>query len=85
MYPYFLWFENNKTFEKEFWKEKKKQYCLDYKRAWKNFIPVTNIYASNIASIACKDLSHISYINYNNKDHYAIKCLKPKKDSDAKD
>ena len=84
-HPHFLRSESGETSEKNFRKEKKKQRRLDHERAQKNSTPAASVYAPNVASTACKDLSHITYFNYNKKDHYATKCPKPRKDSNAED
>ena len=58
-------FLNVKTFAK------KQQRCLGYEQAQKN---------STLApSRAFKNLSHIICFNSDKNGHYAIKCLKPKK------
>ena len=78
--------ENGETFDQITRKEKKKKQCwLEHEWAQNNFgfIPGTNINAPNIASTACKDLSHITCFNYDKKGQYAIKFPKPKKDKDA--
>ena len=51
----------------------------NHERAWKNSIPAVSIYASNVASTAHKDLSHLTCFNSDRKGHYATKCPKPRK------
>ena len=77
--------ESGKTSEKGFQKEKKKQRRLDHEQAQKNSTLDAGVYAPNVASTACKDLSRITCFNCNKKGHYATKCPEPRKDSNAKD
>ena len=37
----------------------------------------------NVASIALKDMSHLTCFTSDKKNHYATKCLKPKKNRDT--
>ena len=84
-HPHSSWSESDKISEKSFWKEKKKQRHLDHEQTRKDSTPNTGVHTLNVASMAHKDLSYITYFNYNKKSHYMTKYLKAKKDSDAKD
>ena len=61
----------------------KKQRRLDHKRAGKDSTSAVGVHASNVASPACKDLSHLSCFNSDKKGHYATNCPKPRKDRDT--
>lgn len=64
---------------------KKKQRYLDHKRAQKNSILATCVYATNVARTACKDLSFNTCFNYNKKCLFATKCPEPRKNSNVED
>ena len=49
------------------------------KQAQKNSTPAASVYASNIANMAHKDLSHLTYFNNNKKDHYITSCPESRK------
>ena len=85
LHPHSLRSESGETSEKGFWKEKKKQRHLDHEQARKDSTPDASVNAPNVASTACKDLSHITCFNCNKEGHYATKCLEARKDSDAED
>ena len=84
-FPHSSWSMSGETSKKRFWKEKKKQHCLDHEQARKNFTPDIGVHALNVANTTCKDLNHITCFNYNKKGHYVTKCLGARKDSDVKD
>ena len=44
----------------------------------KDSTPAVGVHAPNVASTACKDLSHLTCFNSDKKGHYATKCPKPK-------
>ena len=49
----------------------------------KDSFPVIGVYISNIASTACKDLSHLTCFNSDKKGHYTIKCPEPRTDKNT--
>ena len=83
--PHFLRSKNGETSDKKGWKEKKQQRHLEHKWAQNNSgsFPTTKANAPNVASPACKDLSHITYFNCDKKGHYMTKCPEPRKDRDV--
>ena len=62
-------------------KERKKQRHLEHERAQNDFgsASTTKVNAPNVFSTTRKDLSHITYFNYDQKCHYATKCPEPKR------
>lgn len=69
--------QSGKTPNKKTWKKKEKY--RRQKQTQKNPTITVGIYASNVASTACKDLSHVTYFNSGKKGHYGTKCPKLKK------
>ena len=62
-----------------------KQRRLDHEQARKDSTSDAGVYAPNVTSTACKDLSHITCFNCNKKSHYTTNCLEARKDNDVED
>ena len=64
-------------------KERKKQCCLEHKRARNNSgsTPITKVNVPNVSNTTRKDLSHITCFNCNQKGHYTTQGLEPKRDA----
>ena len=74
--------KSTKTFDRKTQKERKKQCHLEHKRAQNDSGSApTTINVPNISSTTCKDLSHITCFNYDQKGHYTTQCPKPKRDA----
>ena len=75
--------KSTETSDRKTWKERKKQHCLEYERAWNSsgFIPTIKVNVSNISSTTYKDLSYIICFNCDQKGYYATQCPEPKKDT----